>query len=44
LDPGGEWADEISYWGSAIGQTEIADMARNGSLRLLLKSLKAERK
>jgi hypothetical protein len=26
-DGGGEWADEISYWGSAIGQTEIADMA-----------------
>lgn len=25
-DGGGEWDDEVSYWGSAIGQTEIADM------------------
>ena len=26
-DGGGEYDDEISYWGSAIGATEIADIA-----------------
>lgn len=25
-DGGGDWGDEVSYWGSAIGQSEISDI------------------